>query len=104
MLGYTLIKTSELPFYKEVHALIERHPEYLEGKRKGVVHLAFDPGCRQGIIAGMVNTKPTEYHLVEPGPRCSIPASMLEKETAKPMSESAYRAEQDQRENPAANE
>ena len=43
MFGLTIIKTADLPFYREIAALIKRHPEYLEGIRDGVVHLAFDP-------------------------------------------------------------
>jgi hypothetical protein len=46
MLGYTLIKKSELPFYKDVHALIKKFPEYLEGIRRGEVHIKFLPKCK----------------------------------------------------------
>ena len=43
MFGMTIIRTAELPFYRDITALIKRNPEYLEGIRDGVVHLAFDP-------------------------------------------------------------
>jgi ribosomal protein L7/L12 len=39
--GYTFVKKSDLPFYEEVHRLIEKHPEYLEGIKQGTVHIRF---------------------------------------------------------------
>ena len=38
-----------LPFHRDVHRLIEQSPEYLEGIKQGVVHLAFNPGWREAI-------------------------------------------------------
>ena len=90
MLGYRLIKESELPFYKEVHRLIDKYPEYLEGIKKGVVHLAFDPGQRQPIVE--------DHNLLREIFSQNPPKGMKK---AKPMTESEYRTELDARENPA---
>lgn len=59
MFGVTIIKESELPFHREVHRLIKKHPEYLTGIRLGTVHLAWNPRrklsaastaiCRRGM-------------------------------------------------------
>ena len=46
LFGYTLIKSDELPFHREVTRLIRENPTYLDGIRRGVVHLAFHPGQR----------------------------------------------------------
>jgi hypothetical protein len=45
----TVVKKDTLPFIKDVHRLIEKHPEYLEGIRAGVVHIGFNPGHREAI-------------------------------------------------------
>jgi len=44
MFGLAIIKESELPFYRDIKRLIDRRPEYAEGIKEGVVHLAFLPG------------------------------------------------------------
>jgi hypothetical protein len=44
---YIIMKASELPFYEDIHGLIEKHPEYLEGIIAGVVHIGFNPGERE---------------------------------------------------------
>ena len=42
--GYTPVRSSELPFHREVNRLIRDNPDYLDGIRKGIVHVAFNPG------------------------------------------------------------
>ena len=44
LFGYTLVRSAELPFHREVNRLIRDNPEYLDGIRKGIVHVAFNPG------------------------------------------------------------
>ena len=44
MFGYTLIKTKQYPFYREIKRLIEEKPEYQTKIEDGFVHLACDPG------------------------------------------------------------
>ena len=44
MFGFTLIKTKDYPFYKEIKRLIKAHSEYQEGIEKGLVHLKMRPG------------------------------------------------------------
>ena len=46
LFGYTLVRSAELPFHREVNRLIRDNPEYLDGIRKGIVHVAFNPGQR----------------------------------------------------------
>lgn len=50
MFGLTIINERDLPFYRDVHRLIKKYPEYLDGIREGRVHLAFNPGERVGLI------------------------------------------------------
>ena len=45
MFGIEIVKSSELPFYREVNRLIKKYPEYQEGIQKGLVHIKFRPGC-----------------------------------------------------------
>lgn len=45
MFGFTMVRETELPFYREVHRLIEKNPQYLDGIREGTVHLKFRPKC-----------------------------------------------------------
>lgn len=44
MIPYTIVDKRTLPFIKDIHVLIKKHPEYLEGIRQGVVHIGFNPG------------------------------------------------------------
>ena len=47
MIGpYIIVKKSQLPFIRDVHRIIKEHPEYADGIRAGVVHLAYNPGCK----------------------------------------------------------
>jgi hypothetical protein len=47
MFGRVIIKEKDLPFIRDVHRLIKKYPEYLDGIREGRVHVAFDPGWRE---------------------------------------------------------
>lgn len=38
------IRRQELAFHREIDRLIKKHPEYLEGIEKGIVHIKFLPG------------------------------------------------------------
>ncbi len=84
MFGLTIIRTSELAFYRDVHALIKRSPEYLEGIRAGVVHLAFDPGHAPQRPESE-GRRPGRSKLVYDKEKRTI--------VTVPMTESAYRAE-----------
>ncbi len=43
---FIIMRKSELPFYKEVHRLIEKKPDYLDGIRKGIVSVGYHPNCK----------------------------------------------------------
>jgi len=46
MFGLKIISEKEFPFVREIQRLIKDRPEYLDGIRAGVVHLAYNPGCK----------------------------------------------------------
>lgn len=46
-----LLLAKRMPFFRDVQRLIAENPEYAEGIERGIVHLHFDPGYREGIRA-----------------------------------------------------
>lgn len=38
------VQKEDFPFFNDIRRLIERRPEYAQGIKEGVVHLAFLPG------------------------------------------------------------